>query len=620
MRFTAGTLSSHLSAWRNIGASETLLQWIEYGVPIPFKHTPPVLAKANFNLSAEQEAFVDAEIKELVLSGVLRQSANKPHCVSPINCVPKKSGKKFRLIVDLREVNGFCGVNRFQNEDIKVVKELIHARDNLVTVDLKDCFYHIKVLEDHQRFLGIQWRGKFYVFTALPFGLSCSPFYCGKIIRPVIKHLRQLGLRVTVFVDDFLLMVEVHLAQEHKHTLLTCLISLGWSINWDKSDLVPSQTKRFIGYNLDTTGEYPTISIPAERLRLLRKDINRVIAKGVLTARQLARITGQCISMVAAIVPGKLFLRHAYRLLAQRQSWQDKLILDHGTISDLQWWLSALDSWNCHQIRLRPVDIQIETDASQIAWGAVCGQFQAMGHWNARVSSASSNYRELLAILLAIQAFAPMLRGKHVQILTDNVSAAAYLNRLGGSSADLTQVAKAIWAEAYSMDIHLSGKHLAGVLNVAADRLSRLDGPYDWTLNRRVFQYLDQIWGPHTIDRFAALDNTQLPVYNSYYHDPATAGVDALAQQDWGEHINCVNPPFRLIPKILQIIIQQRATATLIAPWWPAQPWFRTLQDLAVEPPIRLCNHRGIFVKPGVTPEPCKNKRWAIYAWKLCGQ
>lgn len=617
MSFAATNLSTHLSAWKDIGASETVLDWVEHGVPIPFTNEPPQIFRRNPACSETQRAFIDAELAALVKSGVLLATDSAPHCVSPIHCVPRKSGKKFRLIVDLREVNSCCKVDRFQNEDIKVVKQLIQPCDRLVTVDLKDCFYHVKVRPEHQTFLGICWRSMFYVFTSLPFGLSCSPYYCGKIIRPVIQHLRQLGLRVTVFVDDFLLMVHETQAQEHKHALLRCLQSVGWTINWEKSHLVPELTKLYIGYILDTCGEFPTIRIPA--IRQVKKTITRAIDRGSLTARHLARITGQCVSMVAAVVPGKLFLRNAYRLLAQRTTWQDILHLDQGTVSDLQWWLTAVDGWNCHQIRVQPVDIQIETDASSVAWGAVCGQHQAAGHWNARVSEESSNYRELLAILLAIQAFAPLLRGKHVQILTDNVTAAAYLNKLGGQSADLTQVAKAIWSEAYSLQAHLSGKHLAGVLNVDADRLSRLDGPYDWTLNPRVFEYLDRVWGPHTIDRFAAFDNTQLPEYNSYYHDPATSGIDALAQQDWGAHHNWVNPPFRLIPRILQVIRQQGATATLIAPYWPAQPWFQTLVSMTREPPIRLSNHRGLFVKTGVCPEPCRNRRWKIFAWSISG-
>ena len=59
---------------------------------------------------------------------------------------------------------------------------------------------------------------------------------------------------------------------------------------------------------------------------------------------------------------------------------------------------------------------------------------------------------------------------------------------------------------------------------------------------------------------------TQIPNYNSLYWDPLTRGVDAFAQTDWSLSNNYVNAPFGLLPRILDIVIKQQATATVIAP------------------------------------------------------
>ena len=48
--------------------------------------------------------------------------------------------------------------------------------------------------------------------------------------------------------------------------------------------------------------------------------------------------------------------------------------------------------------------------------------------------------------------------------------------------------------------------------------------------------YCENMWGPHTMDRFASLSTAQLQTYNSRYLDPWTSGVDALAQTDWSKH------------------------------------------------------------------------------------
>ena len=90
-----------------------------------------------------------------------------------------------------------------------------------------------------------------------------------------------------------------------------------------------------------------------------------------------------------------------------------------------------------------------------------------------------------------------------------------------------------MWSFAHGHRIELTAKHLARSKNVHADRLSRKISPYVWKLNPNLFRYIDQLWGPHTIDRFASDMETQLNRYNSYLWDPHTEGVDALAQQNW---------------------------------------------------------------------------------------
>jgi hypothetical protein len=80
-----------------------------------------------------------------------------------------------------------------------------------------------------------------------------------------------------------------------------------------------------------------------------------------------------------------------------------------------------------------------------------------------------------------------------------------------------------------------------------------------------------------------------------------------------------VNAPFRLIPKILDIVEIQSAEATLIAPWWPYQMWHKKLINMAVAPPMRIPNNiRSIQFGQGA--EPLKNRKWKLYARKMCGQ
>ena len=112
-------------------------------------------------------------------------------------------------------------------------------------------------------------------------------------------------------------------------------------------------------------------------------------------------------------------------------------------------------------------------------------------------------------------------------IVSDNVTTVAYLNHLGGPAKDLSDLAMAIWSLAYKEDIALSAKYLAGSENKQTDMLSRLNPKFEWTLHLRIFQWLDNLWGNHTVDRFATMLNAQLPRFNSRYYDPLAEAVDA---------------------------------------------------------------------------------------------
>ena len=175
-----------------------------------------------------------------------------------------------------------------------------------------------------------------------------------------------------------------------------------------------------------------------------------------------------------------------------------------------------------------------------------------------------------------------------------------------------------IWMEAHKAGIKLSARHLAGVLNIHADRLSRLPAQYEWMLHPRIFKYLDTIWGPHHVDRFASITNAQLPIYNSFRYDPLTSGVDALAQ-DWTKTNNFCNPPWRLMGKVLHKVKQSGAMATVIAPMWPQQWWYQKLCRMSVGMPIPIPNSPKTFLHPFACPEPRHNWKWKIYAWRICG-
>ena len=89
-----------------------------------------------------------------------------------------------------------------------------------------------------------------------------------------------------------------------------------------------------------------------------------------------------------------------------------------------------------------------------------------------------------------------------------------------------------------------------------------------------------------TVDSLACMVTTQLPRYNSRFMNPLSKGIDGLSQQNWGFENNYVNPPFRMIGKVLDVIIAQQAVATIVALHWPDIPWFQRLQRILIDQAI----------------------------------
>jgi hypothetical protein len=52
------------------------------------------------------------------------------------------------------------------------------------------------------------------------------------------------------------------------------------------------------------------------------------------------------------------------------------------------------------------------------------------------------------------------------------------------------------------------------------------------------FKVLPLMWGPHTIDRFANSENTEVRRFNSRYWNPSSESVDAFTQLNVTSHLN----------------------------------------------------------------------------------
>ena len=109
-----------------------------------------------------------------------------------------------------------------------------------------------------------------------------------------------------------------------------------------------------------------------------------------------------------------------------------------------------------------------------------------------------------------------------------------------------------------------------------ADYISRIREFDDWMVNPQFFAQIDSLWGHHTVDRFAHIDNTQLPVFNSRFWCPGSSAVDTFTV-DWAGEINWWVPPVYLVSRTLRHTEVCKAVGTLLVPAWKPAPFWPLL-------------------------------------------
>ena len=188
------------------------------------------------------------------------------------------------------------------------MRDLIVPNDYLIKIDLKDAYYSIPLDPKSRRLMSFTWEGKTYEHLSLCFGLGPAPRIFTKITKVAVSILRKLGIRVVVYLDDFILMgqslKEIQMARD---TTLFLLQNLGFLINFEKSVLEPTHTLEYLGIMINSLNM--TFSLPEDKSYHLINLCHQTIAAQNLTAHQLAKVIGKLIATMPAISPALIQVR-----------------------------------------------------------------------------------------------------------------------------------------------------------------------------------------------------------------------------------------------------------------------------------------------------------------------
>lgn len=116
------------------------------------------------------------------------------------------------------------------------------------------------------------------------------------------------------------------------------------------------------------------------------------------------------------------------------------------------------------------------------------------------------------------------------------------------------------------------------------------------------FNFMNELWGTYTIDRFANSTNAKLSRFNSLFWNVNTEAVDSFSQ-NWSGDNNWLVPPIYAVIRTVKHVVACKAKGTLIIPKWTSAAYWplsfskHWSYHSYVKDVIEFKNTTGIYVK-----------------------
>ena len=160
--------------------------------------------------------YLDAELKRgVVLAPFLHEKVSHVH-ISRFGVIPKSGRpRRWRLIVDLSYPEGksindgisseLCSLQYVKVDDV-ARKVLQLGPGTLMTkIDIKSAYRVVPVHPQDRCLLGMQWDGKVFVDSALPFGLQSAPKIFNALADALEWIVHDHGVKhLWYYLDDFI--------------------------------------------------------------------------------------------------------------------------------------------------------------------------------------------------------------------------------------------------------------------------------------------------------------------------------------------------------------------------------------------------------------------------------
>jgi hypothetical protein len=227
--------------------------------------------------------------------------------------------------------------------------------------------------------------------------------------------LGRLGIRSIFYLDDILVLGSTFLnCQANLQRALSILIEVGFIINWEKSNLIPTTNFTFLGMPWDSVEG--SLSLPESKLQQLHSQASTLLSCAAPTCRQVMVLTGLVAAFHKAVPLLRLKSRYIQLSLNSYSSVKDLQRTVTFLVEarrDLQW-IRLLQIGDCHghlwPLTAEDCSIEVQTDASGRGFGV---WFQGLLHsreWDGVDGINMTTHINVSSILMCRCAFEERLK------------------------------------------------------------------------------------------------------------------------------------------------------------------------------------------------------------------
>ncbi len=501
---------------------------------------------------------------------------------------------KHRFCLDPNLINDNSVDDQIIVPKVKDIVEWTAGHEFISVIDMKDGFNKFPVNLETSKLLAFTGpNGVQYRYVRAPFGLKQLISTFSRVMAAVLSEFNY----ATNYVDDIIIVGGRNISEhtDRVRVVIEKLTSYNLTLNTEKSTFAASKVK-VLGFIVDKQGSFVD-----------RSKFEKVINwKRPQSGKEVQRLLGfinyfrEYIPDYATMTKELEAVRFVKKLIWS-DSLEDTFVKLKNHIQEKTNVLSKFDP-------LLPTFV--ETDASGLAVGAVLYQVDKEGKrryiqfFSKLLSGSQQNYgitkKELLAVVLAFRKWREYLFGIRFILVVDH-KALVYLREQRELNGMLSRWSDVLFEQLFSIQYKPGSEHLLPDylsrqvhLKYVCKQVSNYTN--DWSLNKHWFRVLENTFGPHDIDLFANTRNAQLQTYASANGE----GVGEAFSLSWSDYNSIyANIPFKLINQVLDKVIQDRATMTLVMPVSLGTKWLNRVISLSIDQPVFIPHASDTFLRHG---------------------